>query len=46
MPIIPTLYIYASKDVRIQSYFSHTTGFRKEERLGNTAISFLSSAKD
>jgi len=41
MPIIPTLQIYTSKDVRMQSYFSNTTGFRKEEGLGNTAISFF-----
>jgi len=34
MPIIPTLRIYTSKDVRIQSYFSNTTGFRKEEGFG------------
>jgi len=29
MPIIPTLYIYASNDVRIHSYFSNTKGFEK-----------------
>jgi hypothetical protein len=42
MFIIPTLYIYSSKDVRIHIYFSNTKGFREGESLRNTAISGLS----
>jgi len=38
---MPTLYSYASKDVRIHNYFSIRKGFQEEESLGNTAISSL-----
>jgi len=41
MPIIPTLYIYVSNDVRIHSYFSIKKGFREEGSLENAAISSL-----
>jgi len=42
MPVILTLYMCSSEDVRILSYFLNKKVVREEIRLGNIAISSLS----
>jgi hypothetical protein len=36
MPIIQTLHVYLSKDVKIRGYFSKPKGVREQKSLGNT----------